>query len=72
MIIDEPYTINEKYGEKRYYISIDSPDYNQPVHIWDADCRVTNTKKIARLQTQARAIQAKGRSDTPEWKRLST
>ena len=53
IIVDEPYTINEKYGVKYYYITVDSPDYNSPIHHWSGQCRLFRKKKIERLRKEA-------------------
>lgn len=60
MIVDKPYTINVTYGPERFDITVDSPDYNQPINWFCASCKVTNQKKIDKLINQARAIQRRG------------
>lgn len=72
MIVDEPYTINEKWGTKTYQISVDSPDFNQPIHHWGGECKVTNAKKIANLRVMANIVRLKGLAEKgAEWVKIS-
>jgi len=71
MIVDEPYTVNEKYGVKYYEVSVDSPDINQPIHWWSDRCKVTDIKKIAKLRQQAISYALAHReADRREWKKV--
>lgn len=53
IIVDENYTVNEKYGKKYYSITVDSPGFNQPIHHWSAQCRIFRKRKIEKLRQQA-------------------
>lgn len=69
--VAKPYTINEKYGVKQYRITIDSPGYNQPIHHWDAECRVTSTRKIEKLRKKAIEYKkSRLESENREWREV--
>lgn len=72
MIVDEPYTINEKFGAERYEISVDSPGYNEPINWYHDSCKVTDFKAIANLRLMANVVRLKGlRDDQAEWVKIS-
>lgn len=72
MIVDEPYTINEKWGTETYQISVDSPGYNQPINYYHASCKVTDYKKINNFRVMANIVRLKGiREDGAEWVKIS-
>lgn len=72
MIIDEPYTVNEKYGSKYYEICVASPDWNQPIIWYSERCKVTNEKKITKLRNEAISYARKHREkDKEEWKKVA-
>lgn len=71
IIVDEPYTVNEIYGTKYYRVTVDSPDFNQPIHWYEDSCKVTNTKKIAKLRQKAiDYARAHREADSREWKKV--
>lgn len=72
MIVDEPYTINEKFGPEIYQITVDSPGYNEPINWYFASCKVTDYKKIANLRVLANIVRIKGlREEGAEWVKIS-
>lgn len=72
MIVDEPYTVNEKYGIDYYTVSVDSPGYNEPINWLLERCKVTNSKKIAKLRQKAIDFaRARREADSREWKKVT-
>ena len=72
IIVDEPYTVNERYGVKYYSVTVDSPDWNQPIHWYSEQCKVTNTKKIAKIRQRAiDYARAHREADSREWKKVA-
>jgi len=71
MIVEHKYKLREKYGIDTYEITLDSPGYNEPINHFYANCKVKNTKKIVKLQTQAKQIRARLLAeDSTEWNEL--
>lgn len=54
--VEKDYKLQERYGTKLYEITLDSPAYNQPINHFYANCKVTDFKKIARLQAKGKQI----------------
>lgn len=71
MIVEHKYKLQEKYGIDTYEITLDSPGYNQPINHFYNNCKVKDTKKIVKLQTQAKQIRARLLAeDSTEWSEL--
>lgn len=72
MIVDEPYTINEKFGYEEYQISVDSPGFNQPINHYYASCKVDKDRRIANLRVMANIVRSRGlKENEAEWVKIS-
>ena len=72
IIVDEPYTVNERYGVKYYKVTVDSPDFNGYIHWYSEKCKVTNIKKIAKLRQHAiDYARAHKEADSREWRKVN-
>ncbi len=65
------YQLQEKFGVDTYEITLDSPGFNQPINWFYANCKISNTKKIAKLQSKGKQIRDKYiAQDNCEWEDL--
>lgn len=71
MKVEHEYKLQEKFGIDTYEITLDSPGYNEPINHFYAKCRVSDTKKIVKLQTYAKQKRARLLAeDNTEWREL--
>lgn len=69
--VEHKYKLQEKYGIDKYEITLDSPGWNEPVNWFYANCKVSDTKKIVKLQTIAKQKKARLLAqDSAEWSEL--
>jgi len=66
--VEHKYKLQEKYGIDKYEITLDSPGYNEPINWYYANCKVSDLKKIVKLQTKAKQVKARLKAqDSAEW-----
>lgn len=69
--VEHEYKLQEKFGIDKYEITLDSPGFNEPVNWFYASCKVSDTKKIVKLQTKGKQMKARLiAGDSAEWREL--
>lgn len=70
-MVEHKLKLQEKYGVDNYEITLDSPGFNQPINHYYANCKVSDTKKIVKLQVKAKQIKARLLAeDSADWNEL--